>query len=206
MPVPTSKYAANNEDGGDLELSRSQRTRQANGLRESSRNRREEDSGIELEQAAGGTTRTRNRARDPQRERGSAGPDPAEAQQQTPPQQPVKLDNNMNILFNQSKDEMFSLTSGYKKFQRELKNWKILTNRDDITRWMRAGFHGHWLTVKIVVTGDNTGPKIKLLANIRQCLNGDLFAVQSEAQSSQIHAVRVFAQPIPERLLVFFAG
>ena len=42
------------------------------------------------------------------------------------PQQPVKMDNNLNILFNQSKDEMFSLTNGYKKFQRELKNYKIL--------------------------------------------------------------------------------
>ena len=127
MPVPTSKFS-NNEDGGDLELSRSQRSRHANGLRESSRNRREEDSGIELE---GGATRTRNRTRDPQRERGTAGND-ADSLQQAP-QQPVKLENNVNILFNQSKDEMFSLTSGYKKFQRELKNWKITTNRDDIT-------------------------------------------------------------------------
>lgn len=49
------------------------------------------------------------------------------------PQQPVKMENNLNILFNQSKDEMFSLTSGYKKFQRELKNFKIFTNREDIT-------------------------------------------------------------------------
>ncbi len=48
-------------------------------------------------------------------------------------QQPVKMENNLNILFNQSKDEMFSLTSGYKKFQRELKNFKIFTNREDIT-------------------------------------------------------------------------
>ena len=55
----------------------------------------------------------------------------SQAQQQQ--QQPVKMDNNLNILFNQSKDEMFSLTQGYKKFQRELKNFKISTNRDDIT-------------------------------------------------------------------------
>ena len=38
-----------------------------------------------------------------------------------------------SILFDQSKDELFSLTNGYKKFQRELKNWKLVTNRDDIT-------------------------------------------------------------------------
>lgn len=44
-----------------------------------------------------------------------------------------KVDTSVNILFNQSKDEMFSLTNGYKKFQRELKNWKISTNRDEIT-------------------------------------------------------------------------
>lgn len=49
------------------------------------------------------------------------------------PAQPVKMENNLNILFNQSKDEMFSLTSGYKKFQRELKNFKIFTNREDIS-------------------------------------------------------------------------
>ena len=130
MPVPTSKFS-NNDEGGDLDLSRSQRSRHANGQRENSRNRREEDSGIELE---GGATRTRNRgARDAaQRERGGASND-SEQHQQSQPQQPVKLDNNLNILFNQSKDEMFSLTSGYKKFQRELKNWKITTNRDDIT-------------------------------------------------------------------------
>lgn len=54
-------------------------------------------------------------------------------QQQQQSQLTVKLENNMNILFNQSKDELFSLTNGYKKFQRELKNWKLLTNRDDIT-------------------------------------------------------------------------
>ena len=30
-----------------------------------------------------------------------------------------------NIIFNLSKDEIFTLTGGYKKFQRELKNWKI---------------------------------------------------------------------------------
>jgi intraflagellar transport protein 52 len=40
---------------------------------------------------------------------------------------------NLNILFNQSKNELFSLTNGYKKFQRELKNWKIISNRDEIT-------------------------------------------------------------------------
>ena len=132
MPVPTSKFSTNDESG-DMDLSRSQRSRHANGQRENSRNRREEDSGIELEN--NGSTRTRTRARDSQRERGPAVNDSdhtnqANSQQQ---QQPVKLDNNLNILFNQSKDEMFSLTSGYKKFQRELKNWKITTNRDDIT-------------------------------------------------------------------------
>lgn len=41
--------------------------------------------------------------------------------------------DNLNILFNQSKDELFSLTNGYKKFQRELKNWKIASNRDELT-------------------------------------------------------------------------
>ena len=41
---------------------------------------------------------------------------------------------NFNILFNQSKDELFSLTNGYKKFQRELKNWKITSNREEITK------------------------------------------------------------------------
>jgi intraflagellar transport protein 52 len=41
--------------------------------------------------------------------------------------------NSNIIIFNQSKDEIFSLTNGYKKFQRELKNWKLTTNRDEIT-------------------------------------------------------------------------
>jgi hypothetical protein len=55
-------------------------------------------------------------------------------QQQLQSTSAVKLDaNNQNILFNQSKDEPFSLTQGYKKFQRELKNWKCATNRDEIT-------------------------------------------------------------------------
>ena len=50
-------------------------------------------------------------------------------------EQPTKpvMDTSFNILFNQSKEEMFSLTNGYKKFQRELKNFKIATNREDIT-------------------------------------------------------------------------
>ncbi|RNA21222.1 intraflagellar transport 52 -like protein [Brachionus plicatilis] len=48
-------------------------------------------------------------------------------------QEQPKMDSNVNILFNQSKEELFSLASGYKKFQRELKSWKIITNRDEIT-------------------------------------------------------------------------
>ena len=130
MPVPTSKFSNNEETGGDMDLSRSQRSRHTNGQRENSRNRREEDSGIELEN---GSTRTRTRgARERDRVGGGGGANELDSQQ-AQPQQPVKLDNNLNILFNQSKDELFSLTSGYKKFQRELKNWKITTNRDDIT-------------------------------------------------------------------------
>jgi intraflagellar transport protein 52 len=55
-------------------------------------------------------------------------------QQQQQPSTMKQLDqSNQNILFNQSKDELFSLSQGYKKFQRELKNWKIATNRDEIT-------------------------------------------------------------------------
>lgn len=38
-----------------------------------------------------------------------------------------------SILFNQSKDELYTLSNGYKKFQHELKSWKIGVNRDDIT-------------------------------------------------------------------------
>lgn len=38
-----------------------------------------------------------------------------------------------SILFNQSKDEPYTLSSGYKKFQHELKSWKIGVNREDIT-------------------------------------------------------------------------
>lgn len=129
MPVPTSKFSSNDESG-EMDLSRSQRARPANGQRENSRNRREDESGIELEN--NGSMRNRTRTRDSQRERSGNELD-HNLQPNSQPQQPVKLDNNLNILFNQSKDEMFSLTSGYKKFQRELKNWKITTNRDDIT-------------------------------------------------------------------------
>ena len=38
-----------------------------------------------------------------------------------------------SILFNQSKDEPYTLSSGYKKFQHELKSWKIAVNREDIS-------------------------------------------------------------------------
>ncbi len=37
------------------------------------------------------------------------------------------------LLFNQSKDEMYTLSSGYKKFQHELKSWKMAVNRDEIS-------------------------------------------------------------------------
>lgn len=42
-------------------------------------------------------------------------------------------DNSQSILFNQSKDEPYTLSSGYKKFQHELKSWKMAVNREDIT-------------------------------------------------------------------------
>ncbi|CAF0815531.1 unnamed protein product [Brachionus calyciflorus] len=49
------------------------------------------------------------------------------------PEVESKVDNSLSVLFNQSKDELFSLTSGYKKIQRELKSWKFTNNREDIT-------------------------------------------------------------------------
>lgn len=42
-------------------------------------------------------------------------------------------DQSQSILFNQSKDEPYTLSSGYKKFQHELKSWKIAVNREDIS-------------------------------------------------------------------------
>jgi hypothetical protein len=47
--------------------------------------------------------------------------------------QQKQTDISLNILFNQSKDEPYTLSSGYNKFQRELKAWKIAVNRDEIT-------------------------------------------------------------------------
>ncbi|CAF1073908.1 unnamed protein product [Adineta steineri] len=41
--------------------------------------------------------------------------------------------SNNNILFDQSKNEQISLTSGFKKLQMHLKNWKLSNHREEIT-------------------------------------------------------------------------
>ncbi len=98
-------------------------------------------------------------------------------QQQQAQQAPVKLDsNNQNIMFNQSKDEPFSLTQGYKKFQRELKNWKIATNRDEIT-----------------------------LERLVQCRVFVCVAPQRKFQSSEIEALKKYLQVYNGSLLLLFS-
>ena len=94
-----------------------------------------------------------------------------------------KSDNNTyNILFNYSKDELFTLTSGYKKFQRELKNWKIATNRDEIT-------YEKLSQCKIFIT---VGPQKKFTAGEFEALkkfmqnNGSIFILMSEGGESKL--------------------
>jgi len=95
-----------------------------------------------------------------------------------------KIDPSLNVLFNQSKDELFSLTNGYKKFQRELKNWKISTNRDDITL-------ERLVQNKMFVT---VGPQKKFLSEEVDALkkyvqnhNGNLLILLSEGGESKLN-------------------
>jgi intraflagellar transport protein 52 len=94
------------------------------------------------------------------------------------------MENNLNILFNQSKDELFSLTSGYKKFQRELKNWKIVTNREEISLEKLA-------QSRIFVT---VAPQKKFLSNEIEALkryvnqhNGSLLILLSEGGEAKLN-------------------
>ena len=75
--------------------------------------------------------RSKDASKERGKEKGSAGKEGAVDRLVIEPTKPA--DTSSNILFNQSKEEMFSLTNGYKKFQRELKNFKIATNREDLT-------------------------------------------------------------------------
>ena len=100
------------------------------------------------------------------------------------PQQPAKMDNNLNILFNQSKDEMFSLTNGYKKFQRELKNYKILTNRDDITPEKLAT---NRIFVTVAPQKKFTSAEIESLKRYLSTQNGSLLILLSEGGESKLN-------------------
>ena len=105
-----------------------------------------------------------------------------QAQQQQ--QQPVKMDNNLNILFNQSKDEMFSLTQGYKKFQRELKNFKISTNRDDITL---EKLSSNRIFVTIAPQKKFSSAEIDSLKRYVSLQNGSLLILLSEGGESKLN-------------------
>ncbi len=99
-------------------------------------------------------------------------------------QQPVKMDNNLNILFNQSKDEMFSLTQGYKKFQRELKNFKISTNRDDITL---EKLSSNRIFVTIAPQKKFSSAEIDSLKRYVSLQNGSLLILLSEGGESKLN-------------------
>jgi intraflagellar transport protein 52 len=97
-------------------------------------------------------------------------------------QEAVKMENNLNILFNQSKDEMFSLTSGYKKFQRELKNFKIFTNREDITL---EKLIANRIFVSIGPQKKFTSSEIEALKSYVNTHNGSLLILLTEGGESK---------------------
>jgi intraflagellar transport protein 52 len=105
-------------------------------------------------------------------------------QQQQQQQAPAKIDNSLNILFNQSKDELFSLTNGYKKFQRELKNWKISTNREDITleRLLQCR-----IFVSVAPTKKFSSSEITALKSYITNHNGSLLILLSEGGESKLN-------------------
>ena len=142
--------------------------------------------GIMMDQSGGAMPR-QDRARG-SRERGRVGGDSFQPQQQQQQQQqpvPIKLDaNNQNILFNQSKDELFSLAQGYKKFQRELKNWKIATNRDEITieRLVQCR-----VFVSVAPQKKFQSSEIEALKRYMQQFNGSLLLLLSEGGESKLN-------------------
>jgi intraflagellar transport protein 52 len=107
---------------------------------------------------------------------------PVPTQQQQQQQDGSGRAENFNILFNQSKDELFSLTNGYKKFQRELKNWKITSNREEITKEKLA-------QCRVFVT---VGPQKKFSAGEFEALkrfvenNGSLLILLTEGGENKL--------------------
>jgi len=99
-------------------------------------------------------------------------------------QQPVKMENNLNIMFNQSKDEMFSLTNGYKKFQRELKNFKIVTNREDITQEKLAT---NRIFVTVAPQKKFSSAEIESFKRYLNMQNGSLLILLSEGGESKLN-------------------
>lgn len=95
-----------------------------------------------------------------------------------------KLDSSLNILFNQSKDELFSLTNGYKKFQRELKSWKIITNRDEITieRLLQAR-----IFISVGPQKKFQSSEIDALKRYLSLHNGSIFILLSEGGEAKLN-------------------
>lgn len=125
--------------------------------------------------------RESNREMDTTYSRDKLGRTEADTQQQAAA---GKIDTSMNILFDQSKDELFSITNGYKKFQRELKNWKITTNREEITL-------ERLLQARIFVTA---GPQKKFLSTEIEALkryinqhNGSVLILLSEGGEAKLN-------------------
>lgn len=96
-----------------------------------------------------------------------------------------KLDtNNQNVLFNQSKEEMFSLTQGYKKFQRELKNWKIATNREDITLERLASSR---VFITVAPQKKFTSSELDAMKRYLTQMNGSLLLLLTEGGESKLN-------------------
>lgn len=119
----------------------------------------------------------RNRANRGDRDLGAQAPSSAGELAQ-------KTDTSLNVLFNQSKDEMFSLTNGYKKFQRELKNFKISTNREDITLEKLAA---NRVFVTVAPQKKFSSPEIEALKKYLNTHNGSLLILLSEGGEPKLN-------------------
>jgi hypothetical protein len=155
MPVPTSKKNLDRNESEENEIVRPRNRRTGPNASNDLRGRENEDLVLQQQQ-----------------------------QQLLLQQQPVKLENNLNILFNQSKEELFSLTNGYKKFQRELKNWKLVTNRDDITLEKLVQ---HRMFVSIGPQKKFQSSEIEALKRYMSLHNGSVLILLSEGGESKLN-------------------
>jgi len=105
-----------------------------------------------------------------------------------------QLDSSQSsIMFNQSKDELYTLSNGYKKFQHELKSWKMGVNRDEISleRLLQAR-----LFVTVSPTKKFTGGELEALKRyISPPHSGSVLILLSEGGEAKLNTnINVFLE------------